>query len=575
MAKAFNINIESLREKSRELLLKIEKNSIIVSEEIKNLHSEIRLPQAEKKNKCVISRPEGPKDYWKIRNDSSGVSGLLCPNLFEKDSQIFSSRLGDNCDEKDSNMTIGGGKILLTSKPQIIHSPLRRPVQGCYCNEPRKIQPRSARTIHHKPLSTACKHCQSNYELNYDKQHTENTLLTPALSYETLQRVQRINYTPRSQFLRKVQQKLSNNHSYHQDVVNGDDNHHHHVELTSTDRNNNFDNESPSSPTNKYRHNLIKHQENKQNFRHVENNYNSTSDRSKKSSSDDNEIQEIIVTADVHKSDDSPSEDEITRLQLNLENKLKNPQKKSSIINKKNSSNKSLAVIEKTRESSPEIETILPPKKINKNKPKKTISSVSLKNKNELSKNNENNDNNKNKTTRLLTQKNCCYDNCLINEKNKKYKRKKKTLNCCHHNDSDLSKYLLPDKPDDEAIELRKFRDKNYFDTHGSKATLLSSSSGSSFEQFELNERLFPENIGRISRDDLVVSMPICTTKQLKKIHYFPRNIVQQEKNNQHFASKKYNHANCPLIGHAIDIGVLKTQRPKNSLALKFQDGVF
>lgn len=528
-----------------------------------------RSPQAEKKNKCIKSRPEGPKDYWKIRNDSSGVSGLLCPNLFKKDNQISSKR-SDNCDEENSNMTIGGGKILLTSKPPIVQSPLRRPVQGCYCNEPRKIQPRSARTIHHKPLSTACKHCQSNYELNYEKQQTENTLLTPALSYETLQRVQRINYTPRSQFLRKVQQTLSNNHSYHQT----DDDNDHNVELISTNRNNHIDNESVSSPTNKYRHNLVKHQENKKKFRQVESNYNSTSDRSKKSSSDDNEIQEIIVTADVHKSDDLPSEDEITELQLNLENKLKNLQRKSSIINVKNSSNKNSAIIEKTRESSPEIETILPPKKINKNKPKKTISSVSLKNKNESSKNIENN-NNTNKTARLLTQKNCCYNDCSINEKNKKYKRKKKTINCCHHNNSHLSKYLLPDQPDNEAIELRKFRDKNYFDTHGSKVTLLSSSSGSSFEHFELNERLFPENIGRISRDDLVVSMPVCTTKQLKKIHYFPRNIVQQEKNNQQILSKKYNHTNCPLIGHAIDIGVLKTQRPKNSLALKFQEGVF
>lgn len=41
MAKAFDINIENLREKSRELLLKIEKNSIFVREEIKNLHSGI------------------------------------------------------------------------------------------------------------------------------------------------------------------------------------------------------------------------------------------------------------------------------------------------------------------------------------------------------------------------------------------------------------------------------------------------------------------------------------------------------------------------------------------------------
>lgn len=41
MAQAFEINIESLRRKSRELLLKLNENSKTVNEEIKKLHSQL------------------------------------------------------------------------------------------------------------------------------------------------------------------------------------------------------------------------------------------------------------------------------------------------------------------------------------------------------------------------------------------------------------------------------------------------------------------------------------------------------------------------------------------------------
>lgn len=119
--------------------------------------------------------------------------------------------------------------------------------------------------------------------------------------------------------------------------------------------------------------------------------------------------------------------------------------------------------------------------------------------------------------------------------------------------------------------EVYKFREKNYFDTHGSTHTLLSSGSSGSLEKYILNERLFPQPIGKVHRGDLVVSMPSCSLMKNKKIHYFPRFIVKQEGRLLTNAKKKYT---CPLIGHLTNVETIKTQHPSNSLALKFQKGV-
>ncbi|XP_043468292.1 uncharacterized protein LOC122502346 [Leptopilina heterotoma] len=119
--------------------------------------------------------------------------------------------------------------------------------------------------------------------------------------------------------------------------------------------------------------------------------------------------------------------------------------------------------------------------------------------------------------------------------------------------------------------KVYKFREQNYFDTHGSTHTLLSSGSSGSLEKYILNERLFPQPVGKVHRGDLVVTMPSCSAMENKKIHYFPRFIVKQERNQSMNAKKKYT---CPLTGHLTNVKTIKTQHPSNSLALKFQKGV-
>lgn len=137
---------------------------------------------------------------------------------------------------------------------------------------------------------------------------------------------------------------------------------------------------------------------------------------------------------------------------------------------------------------------------------------------------------------------------------------------------------------DDEASDfeinnVRKFREKNYFDTHASNVSLLDSRSGSgsgSIRQFRLNDRLFPEPMGRVHRDEIVVSIPPCATRQKKSIHYFPRSVVKQENNTRsnNSVKKRSRCPSCPLIGHAVDLGALKVSHPTNSLALRYQKGI-
>ncbi|EZA57831.1 Protein takeout [Ooceraea biroi] len=127
----------------------------------------------------------------------------------------------------------------------------------------------------------------------------------------------------------------------------------------------------------------------------------------------------------------------------------------------------------------------------------------------------------------------------------------------------------LHDSVDHEVADLRKFREQNYFETHGSCHTLASSRSSGSLQQYLLNERLFPEPVSRIRKQDLVVTMPPCATTQKKRIHYFPRYVVRQEKNMSNANYKRKRCQSCPLTGHAIDLGILKAKPPLNSLALK------
>lgn len=135
-------------------------------------------------------------------------------------------------------------------------------------------------------------------------------------------------------------------------------------------------------------------------------------------------------------------------------------------------------------------------------------------------------------------------------------------------------KYKLEHKSEfvsDKQIEdIRNFREQNYFDTHGSSRLLFSPASSGSLEQYVLNGRLFPKRVQSIHRKDLVLTIPPCATTEGKRVHYFPRYIVRQEKSRS-AGHKKRRCQSCPLTGHAVDLGVLKEQPPVNSLALKYQ----
>lgn len=110
--------------------------------------------------------------------------------------------------------------------------------------------------------------------------------------------------------------------------------------------------------------------------------------------------------------------------------------------------------------------------------------------------------------------------------------------------------------------ELYRFRKDNYSETHGSRCSLDSSNSGS-LVQYLLNERLFPQPASKVHRGDVMLTVPASLTKQNKRIHYFPRYLVDQ--------NGPCRGQRCPLTGHAIDIGLLKRTHLPNSLALRYQ----
>ncbi|XP_051175248.1 uncharacterized protein LOC127290597 [Leptopilina boulardi] len=161
-----------------------------------------------------------------------------------------------------------------------------------------------------------------------------------------------------------------------------------------------------------------------------------------------------------------------------------------------------------------------------------------------------------------------CYNDANFRECNVIPKYSKHTKDFLGKTNQDK---IIDDPMENPLTNLYKFREQNYFDTHGSTHTLLSSGSSGSLEKYILNERLFPQPVGKVHRGDLVVTMPSCITNENKMIHYFPRYIVRQEKNQATKTKKKHT---CPLTGHLIDVKNLKVQNPSNSLALRFQKGV-
>ncbi|KAK0166854.1 hypothetical protein PV327_004332 [Microctonus hyperodae] len=457
-------------------------------------------------------------------------------------------------------MTVGG-RILITSKRPVAESlPFRKPIKGCYCNhESKKTHYRSTKTTH-KP-NWPCDYCRSNFDVCLpSSRDNDEYIFSPKLSCKTLQKVQRINYTPRSEFLRRVQKKVSHDYNICSGVYSE-------PIMPSSDFNYNVccnDSGNDDSISNKIREVDLRSCVKKNDaINHVKKKKSSKSLKFSQSDSDFTKISDVCLNGSRTDIFDSCNN--------------------ATCSNSKDYDVASLENLLSTKQNSvqtPEIQTIFPLSKRSKFKTslRRTINSAKLSNDVSCNEIASKPSLKVKKKSHILSQKNSiCTDCCTVNKKSKNSKVTRKQSS--HSNNgkccgclSRLCPALIPhdDFIEKEAAELRAFREKNYFDTHGSRQTLLTSAR--SLEQFELNDRLFPESIGKINDNNFVVSMPICATKQLERIHYFPRYIVKQQKNPLVcHSAKKGCYKSCPLTGHAIDLGVLKNSLPVNSLALKFQ----
>ncbi|KAG7206395.1 hypothetical protein KM043_003757 [Ampulex compressa] len=417
---------------------------------------------------------------WKLRNDSSGVSGALCPEYFCETPKRISASL--------SNVQ-SSGKILIRSKGRCkepcTEVTRRKPVKTCYCNlKSTKTKLRSPRT-RRRPLlprtgygSEVCLRPVEAEEME------EKDVPSPTLSCETLRRVQEIDYAPRSRFLRNVQSRASL------------------FQNSSTSR------DARDKPTSPY-------YEDTQNFRTVDKSCKSTIKRDPAYSKEEEEEEE-------------EEEDKCSKA-------LHFPSRKSS---------RSMYCTKRTIRS----RKSLPESKIDTGDSRATIAGRRREKKDR---------------GRSLERAACRMTREGI-EKSETEEDICQRYDRCVRDSADRS-------IDRDVRDVQKFREMNYFDTHGSCRALLSPRSSDSLEQCLLNERLFPETVGRLRRRDLVVTMPACVTTQRKRVHYFPRFVVPQEKRPCNTKYKKRRCQTCPLTGHAVDLGVLKMQPPIDSLALKYQ----
>lgn len=429
-------------------------------------------------------------NLWKLRNDSSKINTVLNPDFC--------------ANSKCTTMSVPNmsGKLTLTSKKPREQFAPRKPVKECYCNETNKVHKRISRT-QHKPVSP-CRHCKSQLEFKSIKDTYDKTALSSPISCETFRRVKKIDYTPRSQFLRSVQNKICKL----QTGGEGDC------------------------------------------------------------------LRTCPRLSSYHKFMTSPRMgDAIPDDKSTLSNEHKYVDKRRSFLTSPRTPANSPA--SEQSESDDTACTLSKGIQVSSRKLSKSTLRKTIRSKKQISKSNERSTSKSPTRSKRATQLrkqdySCCKnepkrtakfdeDECVRMYNLPKYCKQRDQ--CLKHDDSSMNQ---------EVENLRKFREQNYFETHGSSHTLASSRSSGSLQQYLLNERLFPEAIGKIHKQDLVVTMPPCVTVQKKRIHYFPRYVVRQEKNvcNTNYRRKRQS---CPLTGHAIDLGVLKARPPLNSLALKYQ----
>lgn len=394
------------------------------------------------------------------------------------------------------------GKLTLRSqKPreQCLKVAPRKPVKGCYCSEANKTHARSSGT-RHKSVSP-CRHCRSELELRPIEETDDKVTLTSPISCETLRRIQRIDYAPRSQFLRNVQSKICELRTKGQgDCLRScprSSSYHRFMTLPDECKRVDERQKSPMPPTVPV---------------------NSLA-------SEQNGFDDVSCTSS-----------------------------KRTQVSPRKLSKSTLRKTDRSRRQIPESS-------------ERSASKSPMRSK---------------RTARLRKQDCPCCCRSEVERKTAKLGSDKRAERrdlseycewrerCLRHDNSSA----MEDSIDQDMEDMKKFREQNYFETHGSSHTLISPKSSKSsglLEQYLLNERLFPEPVGKIHRQNLVVTMPPCATTQRKRVHYFPRYVVRQEKNACTTNYRRKRCQSCPLTGHAVDLGILKARPPLNSLALKYQ----
>ncbi|XP_029669792.1 uncharacterized protein LOC115239420 isoform X1 [Formica exsecta] len=503
MGEAFNDSLEKLRKRSRTLLAHVDENSKRIDAEVKKLRSKT-LSLINCCNHTSQGSIRRNTNLWKLRNDSSEINAVLNPDYFCVSPKRTTMSV--------PNTTLPGKLTLTSKKPQEQFAP-RKPVKECYCNyEGNKKHIKSSLNSQRKP-ALPCHHCKSQLEFKLIRETEDKLALTSPISCETFRRVKKIDYTPRSQFLRNVQNKICKL----QTGGEGDC-------LRTCPRLSNY-------------HRFM------------------TSPKMQ-----DTILDEKLTLPDEHK---------------HVDKKQSFPASLRTPVNSLASERSEFDDVACTLSKGIRVSS----RKLSKSTLRKTIRS-----KRQIPKSSErptSKSPTRSKRTTQLRKQDCpC---CCRNEPSRAVKFDKdehvrmyslpeyceQRDRCLKHDDG-----FATDSVDQDVEGLRKFREQNYFETHGSSYTLTSSRSSGSLQQYLLNERLFPESVGKIHKQDLMVTMPLCATVQKKRIHYFPKYVVRQEKNACNTNYRRKRCQSCPLTGHAIDLGVLKARPPLNSLALKYQKRV-
>ncbi|XP_066592728.1 uncharacterized protein [Prorops nasuta] len=400
------------------------------------------------------------------------------------------------------------GKILITSKDQRKEPRCRKPIRECYCNlEGRKVHHKDKILKKSSSLSDCSKDSSDAVQMASRKDNEEQS--SSPLSSDTLRRINKINYVPKSQFLRNVRSKAS------------------------LDKKATFFDQSDKCPR-------LNCHERLQGGADIKRDkyYHRIPTASTLESSN---------TYRLEKSDSLP---EMRNLEENhgacsqMHKCPKISQTNAKAVNRK--------------------PTVFSKRSLPGEKRERSLSGFQTRSR---------------KNMEARREKDCYCKSCKkvhgSSRKDASSKEDKRTCgscsNCWKH--AYTLKEEMRNLVDEHINELRKFRDQNYFDTHGSEHTLSSSVSSDSVQQCYLNDRLFPEPVRRVQRDKLAVTLPPCATKQGKRIHCFPRYVVWQNKSSGRKlpCNEKRRCQGCPLTGHAIDLGALKRNLPSNSLALEFQ----